>query len=130
MSGGNGTQYKPLVKKSSFLRSSPNNITGMLTDHLLQSQGILTHRLPAVLVAAGLLLEEEALREPEGTVLSLSTSNQHAYQEDDQKEKRSDPHQHQLAPLRNWRWKYIFFTCGKDKVGIKHLNLIQFYSYR
>lgn len=68
--------------------------------HVFHSQSILAHGFPPVLVAAGFLLEEEALWEPKGTVFSLSTSNQHADHQDDQKEKRRYPHQHQLAPLR------------------------------
>lgn len=43
--------------------------------NLLHSQSILAHRFSAVFVAAGLLLEEEAFREPQGAVLSFSASN-------------------------------------------------------
>lgn len=69
-------------------------------NNLLHSQSVLAYRFPAVLVAAGFLLKEEALREPKGAVFSLSASNQHAYHKDDQKEERGHPHQHQLDPIR------------------------------
>lgn len=92
------------------------------TNNLLHSQSILAHGFPAVLVAAGFFLEEEALREPKVTVFSLSTSNQHAYHKDDQKEKRSYPHHHQLGPL--WygvRPNKHLFTCGKKTKLQSHI---------
>lgn len=69
-------------------------------SHSLHAQRVLAHRLPAVLVAAGLLLEEEALGEPKGAVLSLAAGDQHAQREDDQQEGDGDHYQHQLDPLR------------------------------
>lgn len=75
-------------------------VTALNTKDLLHSQGILADRLPAVLIATWFLFREEALREPEGAVLSLSASNQHAYHKDDQKEESTHPHQRQLDPRK------------------------------
>lgn len=112
------------------IQFSLNNIiiVNVCTNNLLHPQSILAHRFPTVLVAAGFLLEEKALREPKGTVFPLSASNQHANHQDDQKEKRSYPHQHQLAPF-GYRvsFKIHPFTCsGMTKV--RHLPLSSFTS--
>ena len=85
----------------------------MNKKNLLHSQSILAHGFPAIFVATRFLLEEEALREPKSAVFSLSTGNQHAYHKDDQKEKRSYPHQHQFGPLRYSFRNCNLFTCGE-----------------
>ena len=102
-----------LTHKSSALHS--NSPLYLHTNHSLHAQSILTNRFPAVLVTAGFFLEEEALWEPQGAVLSLPTCDQHAYHQDHQQEQRGDAHQHQLAPLKSIRWDNDFLTLRKDR---------------
>lgn len=85
---------------------------GVLVRYSLHAQGVLSDRLAAVLVAAGLLLEEEALGEPERAVLPLAARDEHAQYQDDEQEEGRHSHQHQLAQLEHGRGPRHGLTWG------------------